>query len=125
PRGDSRGERTKGGTSQKGEPPSPEGADRRGTAAPLLRLFLRLDRILDQFRTLPEGGGDEIPEQRVRTVRPGTEFGVELGGHKPRMVLQFDNLHQPAVRGGSRKAVTHPFQLFAILVVEFIPVAMP
>ena len=44
------------------------------------------------------GGGNEALEERVRLVRFAQKFGVKLAGNEERMVRQFDDFHQLAVR---------------------------
>jgi len=44
------------------------------------------------------GGGDETLEERMRLVRLAQKFRVELAGNEERMVRQFDDFHQLAVR---------------------------
>ena len=41
---------------------------------------------------------DEALEQRMRLVRLALELGMELAGDEERVVRQFDDLHQLAVR---------------------------
>ena len=43
-------------------------------------------------------GGDEALEQRMRLVRFAQEFRVKLAGQKKRMVGQFNQLDEFAVR---------------------------
>ena len=44
---------------------------------------------------------DECPEQGVRLVRLAVEFGMELAGDVERVVRQFDDFHELAVRRGA------------------------
>src|SRR5258706_14502720 len=46
---------------------------------------------------LQESSPDEVPEQRVRAVRPRAELGVELAPHEPRAIRQLDDLYPPSV----------------------------
>ena len=43
-------------------------------------------------------GGDEAFEKRMRLVRLAQKFGVELAGDEKWMILEFDHLHELAVR---------------------------
>src|SRR5579872_1645384 len=73
---------------------------------------------------LQERGADEVPEQRVRPVRPGAELGVELARHEPRVLRQLDDLDQSPV--GRHAAEDHPVLVhhLAVLVVELEAMAV-
>src|SRR3954470_5518941 len=59
-------------------------------------LASRQDRIVAVANG--DRGGHEPIEQRVRPFRAGLEFGVELARHEPWVVLELDDLDEPAVR---------------------------
>src|SRR5712691_8951993 len=99
-------------------------------ASPLSRLRLRLLQLRGAELHLvdpagADGGGHEVPEQRVRPLRPAAELRVELAGDEPRVVGELDDLDEPAV--GREAAEEHPglMQHLAVLVVELEPVAVP
>ena len=71
--------------------------DRQGGGRP--RMELRLAARLDRERRR-----DEPVEQRVRPLRAALELGVELARHEPRVVLELDDLDEPAVRATGRRA---------------------
>jgi hypothetical protein len=41
---------------------------------------------------------DEVAEKWMRTSQTALQLGMELHGKEPRMVFEFDNLHQIAFR---------------------------
>src|SRR5574344_635570 len=53
------------------------------------------------FTLLGNRGGDKCGKQRVCVIRLGLEFRMELHRDEPRMVLQFDDLDQIALRVAS------------------------
>ena len=73
-----------------------------------------------------EDGSYEVPEQRLRAQGGALEFGVELGATKPRVVLQFGNLHELMLPHHMMSAHDQPdlLQRVAVVVVEFIAVAV-
>ena len=60
----------------------------------------------------------------MRSVGFGLKFGVELTGDEPGMVFEFNDLNQSF--GGINSGEDHPlfFEHLAILVIEFITVAV-
>ena len=61
----------------------------------------------------------------MRPLRTRLELGVELAGHEPRVVLQLDDLDEPAVR--RLTAQEHPggLERLAVAVVHLEPMAVP
>src|ERR1019366_8332696 len=68
---------------------------------------------------------DESLEQRMRLGRFTEKFGMKLARHKKRMVLQFDDLHQFAIRREAAEYEAGFLKFIAISVIEFVTVAMP
>ena len=60
----------------------------------------------------------------MRAVGAGPEFGMELAGHHPRMVLDLGYLHQPVIR--RKPAEDHAFllEMPAVVIIKFIAVAV-
>src|SRR5882724_6187188 len=71
------------------------------------RLVAGLRRTRPQVRLAPvsnrEGSGHEAVEQRVRALGPALELGVELARDEPRVVLELDDLDEPAVGALTRQ----------------------
>src|SRR5215210_7735655 len=91
-------------------------------------LFRRFDR-----RSLPAASGwrrclhrraDEARKQWVRTRWTGLELGVELAADVPRVRLQLHHLHQRSVGRQSAEIESVLDELVAVLVVDFVTVAM-
>ncbi len=76
------------------------------------------------FRSPIDGCPNESRKQRVRLERFALEFGVELNSYKPGMVWDLDDFDQAAVGTGARESQAIRLKLLAILIVEFVPVAM-
>src|SRR5256885_3335962 len=70
------------------------------------------------------GGRDKTPEERMRLMGLAVEFGVELAGDKKRMLRQFDDLDQLAVRSVATENEPGFLETLAISVVEFVAVPM-
>src|SRR5829696_7150703 len=60
----------------------------------------------------------------MRAFRPGLELGMELAGDEPRMVLELDDLDEPAIRRLARQHHAGGFEHWAIPVVDLEPVAV-
>ena len=67
---------------------------------------------------------DEPVEQRVRPLRPGLELGVELAGHEPRVVLELDDLDEPAVGRLAAQQHARRLERLAVAVVHLEAVAV-
>src|SRR4051794_1509848 len=59
------------------------------------------------------------------TVRLGLKFGMELHRHKPRMILQLDNLDEIATWIESADHHSSALQLINVSIVPLVPVTMP
>src|SRR6478672_3146049 len=70
------------------------------------------------------GRADEGEEQRMRAGRAALELRMELRRQKPRMVFQFDDLHQFVVGGTATHLHAFRLNAAAIGVVELIAVAV-
>src|SRR5919106_1489848 len=72
-----------------------------------------------------DGRADEVPEQRLRAVRPAFELGVELARDEPRMVGQFDDLDQGSI--GRLPGAYEPrvLELAAEAGVDLVAMAVP
>src|SRR5687767_2473174 len=64
-------------------------------------------------------------EKRMAVTRCRCELRMKLNADKPGVVFQFDNLDQVTVNRCSGYHETFLFQLFAILIVEFVAMPMP
>src|SRR5689334_15535726 len=60
----------------------------------------------------------------MRFVRLALELGMKLAGNEKRMVLQFNNLHEFAVRRSAAENESLLLEQLAIGVVELVPMAM-
>src|SRR5882672_12121528 len=67
---------------------------------------------------------NEAGEQRMAVARSRGEFRMELAGHEPRMIRQFDEFHQ-AVGRESGKGHAGTRQLIQVMIVEFVAMAVP
>lgn len=70
-----------------------------------------------------QAGFDEAGEERVRFVRPGEEFRVELAGHVERVIGDLDDFREIVIRMYGADGEAGAFQGFAIDGVELV--AMP
>ena len=68
--------------------------------------------------------GHEPVEQRVRPFRPRLELGMELARHEPRVVLQLDDLDEPAVRRLAGQQHAGRLERRAVAVVDLEAVAV-
>src|SRR5437588_8380916 len=66
--------------------------------------------------------GNEAFEEGMRLMRFAVEFGMELAGDKERVLGQFDNLDQLAVRGEAAENIIGFLEAFTVGVVEFVAV---
>lgn len=69
-------------------------------------------------------GGNKAFEQRMRLMRFAQELGMELARKVERMIFEFDNFHEFAVRRSATENKTGFFELIAIRVVELEAMAM-
>ena len=69
-------------------------------------------------------GGDEALEQRVRLVRLAQKFRMKLARDEKRMVLEFNDLDQLAVRRKTTENESGLLEFFAVVVVELVAVAV-
>ena len=72
-----------------------------------------------------EGRRHEPVEQRVRPLGPRLELRVELAGHEPRVVLELDDLDEPAVGRLAGQHHAGRLERLAVAVVHLEAVAMP
>src|SRR6185436_14902091 len=56
---------------------------------------------------------------------PRLEFRMELAPHEPRMLLEFDDFHELAVRAQAGQAHAPLHELVAVLVGDLVAMAMP
>ena len=61
----------------------------------------------------------------MRLIGLGLKFRMKLHAHEPRMIFDLHDLDQVLFRINSRDEQSGFRELFAIIVVEFIPVTMP
>src|SRR5207248_6190298 len=71
-----------------------------------------------------EGRTDELAEQRRRPIGPALELRMGLRSDPERMLVQLDELHQPAVRRQARATEPVGLELGPVLVVELVAVAV-
>ena len=64
-------------------------------------------------------------KKRVGNIRLGSKFRMELTGHEPRMIGEFNDLNQVSFGMNPADAQTVLFKRSAMGVVKFIPMTMP
>ena len=69
-------------------------------------------------------GGDETFEQRVRLVWLAQKFRVELARDVERMIFEFDDLNEFAVRRRAAENEAGFFKFFAVIIVELVTVTV-
>src|SRR3989338_7275230 len=89
---------------------------------PTLIIFWVISLCL--LRVLRQGGANETAEQCVTVARRRGELGVELAGHKPRMIRCLHNFNQRAVAGAAGDLEAGFDQLRQQVVVHFITMTM-
>src|SRR5665648_20819 len=75
-------------------------------------------------RKLFKCGSYKFFEQRMRPVGTRFKFWMELGGHKPWMIRNFNDFYQTTIQRGSRKLQSCLLELSAVLVINFIAMTM-
>ena len=95
--------------------------DRSATGRAERRLRCRRGRRIAERRAC----FDERREERVGSVRPALELGVELARHEPWVIRELDHLHEPAVGRHPADAQTVFFQRLSVGVVDLVAVPVP
>ena len=103
--------------------PAGEGRGRLGTMHVLMGL-LEGEHTLSAFRQGVERRFHEGLEERVRSVRPAPEFGVELHADEERVPLELHDLDQIAVRRDAAGNQARLRKLVAVGVIDLEPVTM-
>ena len=57
-------------------------------------------------------------------IWPGFKFRVSLGGHEPRMGIQFDHLDNPSIRRYTGESHSVFNELLTVIVVDLLAVTM-
>jgi hypothetical protein len=71
-----------------------------------------------------QSGPNKLPEKRVRAHGTRFKFGVKLTAQEPRVILEFDNLNQTAIRGKPTENQPLFHQGFLEIHIKLIPMAV-